>query len=239
MKVTRTCSDVVCVAASLWLLCAFSWSCGSKKPPSDLKKERDYKTGKYEQAPKPVSDGSLWQNSSRGLFADFRASRVGDLVSIRISETAKASGDAGTDMDRNVSESFGAPKLLGLMSAIQNFYPDLDPDELYTLIGRSSFQTDGDTERGTKMRGDIAVRVKKELPNQDLFVEGTKMVQINDERLYIYVSGVIRPQDIRQDNTVASSLIADAEVRFRGFGPLTDNQRPGWLARLLAKIRPM
>jgi flagellar L-ring protein precursor FlgH len=52
------------------------------------------------------------------------------------------------------------------------------------------------------------------------------------------VSGVVRPQDIEQDNSVRSSLVADAQIELTGRGALTDNQRQGWLSRLISKVRP-
>ena len=39
---------------------------------------------------------------------------------------------------------------------------------------------------------------------------------VNQEELHIYVSGVIRPEDIAQDNSVGSSVVADAEIEFVG-----------------------
>ena len=83
------------------------------------------------------------------------------------------------------------------------------------------------------------MRVRRVLPNGDLFIEGTKVLLINAEELHIYVSGVIRPQDIQADNSVPSSRIADAEIEFSGRGDLTQNQRPGWLQQLLGHVNPM
>ena len=40
------------------------------------------------------------------------------------------------------------------------------------------------------------MRVKRQLPNQDLYIEGTKVVMINHEEYHLYISGVIRPTDI-------------------------------------------
>ena len=96
----------------------------------------------------------------------------------------------------------------------------------------------GQTERGSRVNASIAVRVKQSLPNGDLFVEGTKVIMINTEELHIYISGVIRPEDIQQDNSVKSSLVADAQIELAGRGALTDNQTQGWLTRLLQAINP-
>ncbi|MGB0679964.1 MAG: flagellar basal body L-ring protein FlgH [Polyangiales bacterium] len=211
---------------------------GSPDPRMQLDRSRDYKEGKYEQAPQAVSGGSLWQDSSRSLFADFRANHIGDLVTVVIDESAKASGDAGTEYTRDFEAGIGMPKFLGIMGAMQNFYPDLDPENLVRLLSDTSFDADGETERGSRMRANLSVRVKKQLPNGDLFVEGTKITQVNNEQLQIYISGVVRPQDINQDNEVLSSRVADAEIQFAGQGNLSDNQRKGWLVRMLGKMRP-
>jgi flagellar L-ring protein precursor FlgH len=86
--------------------------------------------------------------------------------------------------------------------------------------------------------GAISLRVKKVLPNGDLYVEGTKVILINQEEVHIYVSGVIRAEDIDSSNAVGSSTIADAQIEFSGRGVLSENQKQGWFTRLFAKVRP-
>jgi flagellar L-ring protein precursor FlgH len=198
---------------------------------------RVYDADQYATAPRPTSRGSLWPDSARGLFADFRANRVGDIVTIRIDETANASGDASTRLERDSSMTFGGD-MLGLGSALARAYPDINPDELVSLMSQRSFDGRGETSRESRVRAAIAVRVKQGLPNGDLFVEGTKVVLVNDEELHIYISGVIRPEDIEPDNSVRSSLVADAEIELSGRGALTDNQDRGWLVKLLDAINP-
>jgi len=230
------------VKYSLLILIALCVACGPKAigPSVDTSnvKERKYKEGKYETGLEPVTSGSLWPENGRGLFADFRAYRVGDLVTIRIDESSEAAGDARTNMDRESTESMGMPSLFGLTSALQTQFPDLDPSKLMEFMGKSAFHGRGDTSRDTKVIGSIAVRVKKVLPNGDLFVEGTKVILINDEEVHIYVSGAIRAEDIDSSNAVSSSAIADAQIEFSGRGVLTENQQQGWFAKLFAKIRP-
>jgi flagellar L-ring protein FlgH len=213
-------------------------SCGPAHIRPYTPRQRHYEPGAFESAPKRLSEGSLWQDSSRSLMADFRASHIGDLVTIRVDETPKASGDATTELNRDSSMSMGAPNLLGLTKAITNAYPNIDPSKLVDLMSTSEFNGNGKTERGSRVQASIASRVKQTLPNGDLFLEGTKVIMVNDEELHIYISGVIRPEDIEQDNTILSSLIADAQIEFTGRGDLTDNQRQGWLTRILAAINP-
>jgi flagellar L-ring protein precursor FlgH len=213
-------------------------SCGPAHIRPHTARQRHYEPGPSENAPKPVSNGSLWQDSSRSLMADFRACRVGDLVTIRVNETPKASGDATTELNRDSSMSMGASNILGLTRAIASAYPNIDTTKLVDLVSNTEFNGNGTTERNSRVQASIAARVKQTLPNGDLFVEGTKVIMVNDEELHIYISGVIRPEDIEQDNTVLSSLIADAQIEFTGRGDLTENQRQGWLTRILSAINP-
>jgi flagellar L-ring protein FlgH len=100
------------------------------------------------------------------------------------------------------------------------------------------YEGSGKTERAGKLSGLIGVRVKQELPNGDLFVEGTKVVMINHEEQHLYVSGVIRTADIAPDNSVDSSLISDARVEFTGRGDINDQVERGWLTKILDFVNP-
>ncbi len=224
------------VICGLMVACAPT-SIGPRVNTADVR-ERKYKEGKYETGLAPVTAGSLWPESGRGLFADFRAFRVGDLVTVRIDESSEAAGDASTKTERSSTESTGLPNVLGLTASLQKMYPGLDPTKLMEWMSESGFAGTGSTSRESRVLGSIAVRVKRVLPNADLFVEGTKVILINDEEVHIYVSGVIRAEDIEPNNAVSSSMIADAQIEFSGRGVLTDNQQQGWFAQLFSKIRP-
>lgn len=210
---------------------------GGRHIDPHVPRSRTYNVDEYATAPRATSRGSLWPDAGRGLFADFRANRIGDIVTINIDETANASGDAATTLDRDSSMSFGG-NVLGLGTALQRAYPDIDPSELVSLMSQRHFDGTGATSRESRVRAAIAVRVKQALPNGDLFIEGTKVVLVNDEELHIYISGVIRPEDIEPDNSVRSSLVADAEIELTGRGALSDNQERGWLVKLLDAINP-
>lgn len=225
---------VVLACVSLTIGCAAQSHIREYSP-----RRREYDPGAYEEESRPASTGSLWQDRSRGLFADFRANQVGDLVNIQVDENPRAIGDASTSLDRESNFSFGVPAFFGLMAALRSSYPELDPSRLIELVSRSNFSGSGNTRRSSNVRAQIAVRVRRVLPNGDLFVEGTKVLMVNEEELHIYVSGVIRPEDIDSDNSIASSRIADAEVEFTGRGDLTQNQRQGWLQRLLGEVNPL
>jgi len=128
--------------------------------------------------------------------------------------------------------------MLGIVPALKKAYPDIDPGKLIEFASKSGFSGAGDTARNGELTGSIAVRVVKEMPNGDLFLEGTKVVLINNEEYHLYISGLVRRVDITKDDTIASSRIADAQIEFTGRGDIADQQRKGWLAKLAETINP-
>ncbi len=215
-------------------------ACGPPHIRPFTPRERKYEVGKYAQtqAGYEPSSGSIYSEAQAGFLEDTRALRVGDIVRSRINEQADAQGGATTNLKKDTSRSGGVDSLLGLVPAIKKAYPNIDPADLMKLAAEYDFSGEGKTQRAGKLRGTIGVHVKKELPNGDLYVEGTKVVMINHEEYHLYVSGVLRPTDIEGDNSVDSSLIADARVEFTGRGDIADQVERGWLTKLLDTINP-
>lgn len=226
-------------AGAAMLLASTLSGCGEVQHiRAHVARHREYDPGTYEEEPHAVSQGSLWRDTSRGLFADFRAAHVGDLVTVVIDESPTATGDATVQTERQQQYQVGVDGLFGLTAALARAYPDLNPEQLVGLMSHSTFQGGGTTARSSRIHASIAARVRRVLPNGDLFVEGTKVLMVNEEELHIYVSGVVRPADIVEDNSVSSSRIADAEIEFAGRGGVTDATHPGWLAQILQQIAP-
>jgi len=215
-------------------------ACGPPHIRPFTARERKYEAGQYaasQESSKPAI-GSIYSEGQPGYLEDTRALRVGDIVLVKINEEADASGDASTDLNKKSSREDSVTSLLGLIPAIKKAYPDVDPEALVSLASQHDFTGEGKTSRAGKLTGTIGVRVKQELPNGDLFVEGTKVVMINQEEYHLYVSGVVRPADIERDNSVDSSLIADARVEFTGRGDIADQVSRGWLTEFLDFIDP-
>jgi flagellar L-ring protein precursor FlgH len=202
-------------------------------------RERQWEEPDYAATDSKRPDGSLWSEATPSLFEDHRARRVGDTVVIEIDEDTAARGDASTNSARDSESTASITGLLGLVGAISRAVPDLDLENLMGMMSESEFVGDAQTVRRNKVRGTISVHVRRVLPNGDMYVEGHKVVLVNNEELHLYISGVVRPVDVSQDNVVWSSRVADAQVELTGRGDLSDNQRPGWLTRIWNKVNPI
>jgi flagellar L-ring protein precursor FlgH len=189
----------------------------------------------------PVShEGSLWREGSHwdNLFNNIKARNVGDVVTIQIVESSKATNKATTETERTSSLTAGIKKFFGA----ENDYVSTDP--FFNPFGEvkggmsSSFEGDGVTQRSGNLTAHITAKVTEVLPNGNLKIRGAREVRINHETQFIYLSGVVRPRDITSDNVVKSTYIADARIEYSGTGVINDRQRPGWLANILNVIWP-
>ena len=49
---------------------------------------------------------------------------------------------------------------------------------------------------------------------------------------------MVRPQDIKSDNTIQSDLIAEARIEYTGSGVVADKQSPGFGVRAMDHVWP-
>lgn len=215
-------------------------ACGPPHVAPFTPRHRKFVEHKYAQTSpeaKPA-DGSLFSEATPGVLQDARAVAVGDILFINIDESTAASGDASTTLNRDSSMDANMQALLGLVPALKKSHPDIDPAQLISLMSSSGFAGDGKTTRKGELQGSIAVRVRENMPNGDLLVEGTKVVMINHEENHLYISGLVRSSDIGRDNSVLSSRIADAQVEFTGRGDVASQTKRGWLTEILDSVNP-
>jgi flagellar L-ring protein precursor FlgH len=213
--------------------------CGPAHISEYTPKRREYKLpaeGKGED--EASSPGSLWRDGRPAsmLFTDARALHANDLVVINIEEVANASRSTDTNIGRESSSSAKIDAFLGLLKKLKVS----STDSGLNIGGSSSsaFKSAGSTDRSESFTATVPAVVIKVLSNGNLFVEGHRAILVNSEEHHFYISGVVRPIDIDQQNSVKSSVVADAQIEFTGRGDLTDNQKQGWLSRYLGWMWP-
>jgi len=199
---------------------------------------REYEPGKY-AVDEATQEGLLWGEHTANVIEDNRSRRLGDLVIVRVEEEADAEDSASTKTSKRSEVNAGISNLFGLMEKLERKYPDLDSSALVSALYESSFEGDGETSRTGNLTATIPCQVKQVLPNGDLFIEGTKAIQINREETHLYLSGVVRPYDIDMSNTVSSQRVLDARIDFSGRGVISDKQGPGLLHRGMDLAWPM
>jgi len=94
----------------------------------------------------------------------------------------------------------------------------------------------GSQSRAGSLSAVITTRVIEVLPNSDLVLEGIREVDINGDRQFIVLSGIVRAADIGPGNVVPSTAVGQMQIRYFGKGLIKDNLKPGWLVRALNKV---
>ena len=82
----------------------------------------------------------------------------------------------------------------------------------------------------------MTARVAEVLPNGDLVLEGVRELDLNGERQIVVLTGIVRPMDVRRNNSVLSTQVGQLRIQYYGRGLMKDNLKPGWLVRILNKI---
>lgn len=189
-------------------------------------------------APPPESrNGAIYQAGyAVSLFEDQRARNVGDLLTVQLAENTTASKEAKTNTKRDSTTTIDNPILLG--STPQFNAPGILPlasnrdNTLAGSLGSSNdFKGSGDSSQKNSLSGRITVTVSEVLPNGYLMIRGEKMLTLNQGDEYVRISGIVRPADIRPDNSVLSTQVGDAQISYAGKGQVADANAAGWLAR--------
>ena len=183
----------------------------------------------------PVSQ--LQAPSSRGLFEDRRAGRVGDTLMVILNETTRASKLGGTQASRNSNNAMSGALNMGASVGSSGANNSRDARLGANTSGLTNFDSKGGSRASNEFSGMITVTVTDVLTNGNLVVAGEKRLAVGAEEEIIRFSGVVMPQNI-QGGSIPSSMVADARIEYRGAGVTDEVQRPGWFTQLFMRYAP-
>ncbi|MFH0995943.1 MAG: flagellar basal body L-ring protein FlgH [Pseudomonadota bacterium] len=222
------------------LAMGFLWGCAAPIRQAQPMVEQHQPHFMVAESPSTSVEGSLWQeNGTMGeLFINPKARRVGDIVTIKIVESSKASNNASTNTGRDSSVNVGIDKFLGLENNGFNATSGFNPFGKIAGGATTKFTGQAGTSRSGDLNAFITTRVIGVLPSGNLAISGSREIIVNNEKQLIVVTGVIRSRDISSENVVLSTFISDAKIAYSGSGIVNDQQRKGWLANIIDVISP-
>jgi flagellar L-ring protein FlgH len=200
----------------------------------------------------PVSyhGNSLWRPGARAFFKDQRAQQIGDIMTVKVQITDRANidntttrsrkagegGSAGGQIGGSITGAVGA--ILGKVLPENKQQAGTNADALLTLTSDSTQQGAGSVKRQEQLTTNVAVVVTQVLPNGNLVIEGKQEVRVNFEVRELIVAGIVRPEDIENDNTITSTKIAQARIAYGGRGQITDVQQPRYGQQVMDVLLP-
>ncbi|GMQ97460.1 MAG: flagellar basal body L-ring protein FlgH [Gammaproteobacteria bacterium] len=216
--------------SSLMLLAVFVSACSSTPPKPDPA----YAPAVPEAMSKPQqTNGSIYQSRfSIALFEDRRARRIGDIINIVLTESTQSSKNAKTKLAKTNEVTLNNPTIMGGAAAAGSGTLAMGFDTEHAFDGS------GSSSQSNSLSGNIAVTVMEILPNGNMKVRGEKLLTLNQGSEYIRLSGIVRPIDVRSDNSVLSTQVANARISYGGTGALADANRNGWLSQFFMKVWP-
>lgn len=175
---------------------------------------------------------SLYNRGQSSFYGSFkREIRVGDILTVYISETTSALQEAttktskqsqiGSDLQSNWDQ---VANLLGNETIRKTGEFGISGDDQYHGIGSTS--------RTSRVKAVVSCVVTEVLESGNIYIVGEHQVKVNDEIETVRISGVVRPEDIRADNSVQSFQIAKAKVSVNGIGVVGAKQTPGVLTKM-------
>ena len=214
---------------SIIVLTSFSIALSGCLKPLNIKKEKSsFKPVKQHTFNiRPKDNGAIYQQGMRvGLFEDTTAKYIGDVLTVVLIENTNSSATSNTNSSKDNKVELPGPTLAG-----QEVKKDGVDILANNFNGEREFSGQGTTSMNSSLNGKISVTVADVLPNKNLIVRGEKMMMLNQSDEFIRFVGIVRPQDIGQDNTIKSTRVANVHLAYGGQGDLAQANKMGPLGR--------
>jgi flagellar L-ring protein precursor FlgH len=186
-----------------------------------------------------AAPNSLWRTGARSFFNDQRASKIGDIltVNIEIADSAQLKNTSARSRTSSTDTSLNAA--LGLEDLITKALPGAPSLSPGVDFGSTSASNGtGSVNRQETVNLTVAAVITDILPNGNMVIGGSQEVKINNELRELLVSGVIRPEDVASDNTIAHTKIAEARISYGGRGDISAVQRDKYGKLIYDQITP-
>ncbi len=179
--------------------------------------------------------GMEWRMAT-SLYSDVKAREVGDIVTVIIEESSAVNREAAQKSAKSTTgggnASFQHPTVETSEEVIGGAWNKMTlPEFSWTL--KNDFSGGGELSSKEDFTSTMSARVLDVLPNGNLLLEGHRMVQLQQEKVQVTLTGTVRPKDISSDNTVSSSRLADASIRYDTQGPLVRDQQRGLFTKMV------
>jgi flagellar L-ring protein precursor FlgH len=186
------------------------------------------------------ASGSLWPTDggpARSMFADRKAARKGDILTVVVAESAAATNSQSkkTSRESSIEDAVGRFLFSAAASGFATRRGELPGTK---FAGKGTNSGGGEVANTQSLTSRAAVLVVDVLPNGNLVIEGVRVVTFSGETQYVVLHGLVRPDDVSSANAVFSTNIADARIEFLAEGNLTEAQKRGWLTKLYDQLRP-
>ncbi|MEX3898110.1 flagellar basal body L-ring protein FlgH [Paraburkholderia sp. JPY432] len=176
------------------------------------------------------TQGAIYQAGAPLLLYETpRAQHIGDVLTIRLSESYSGNNSASASANRASS--------ITATAADQSTNAAARLAKLFNIGSASTdYKGQGNLRDISDMTGTLAVTVIGTVSGGNLVVSGEKVIAMSGTRDRLRLSGIVNPKDIEAGNYVASSKVANARIEQAGLGMVNDATTMGWLQRMFLSV---
>ncbi|OGI09094.1 MAG: hypothetical protein A2Y40_10845 [Candidatus Margulisbacteria bacterium GWF2_35_9] len=172
----------------------------------------------------------IWKEQYSSPYSPVVASKKGDIILVLIDESHSASQKANTDLRKDSSVEGNA--YLNWSQAASYINGSQSTTGKTGYSGGNNFQGKGSTDRSSRIKAQISAIIY-DVKEDRYYIRGSKRIVINNEDEEISFEGVVRKTDISPENTIGSSLIADAVLKLKGYGSTSKIQEKGFITKFV------
>ncbi|MFH1514633.1 MAG: flagellar basal body L-ring protein FlgH [bacterium] len=183
-----------------------------------------------------VQAESLFDARGVKLFDDHRARMVGDILTVIVVESTSATSKGESKFDKKIDMK-GGVKIEGFLDyLVPNFFEPIEPLKNLAINPEEKYDGSGETSSDNTFATRMTATIIEVLPNGNFMIEGTRNVKVNEENQEMVLRGIVRPDDITTSNMISSTQIANAEIFYKGKGPVGRRQKPGLLSKIFSWV---
>jgi flagellar L-ring protein precursor FlgH len=157
---------------------------------------------------------------------------IGDIVTINIDEQSTLTNSASLSVER---EQTVTDNKAGILSGLLHSVGVPERFAFPTLNGINSeneLDSSAQAQRSSRLQDRVTCQVVQVLPNGNLVVQGEKVVLVNKDRVNMVVSGIVNPYYVDNNNTIASTQVANFQMLMGGRGVINRQQNDGFTNKL-------
>jgi flagellar L-ring protein FlgH len=206
---------------------------GSKATPPEEALAGYIAKVRAQQAAEVRTPGSIWSEQGRlvRFGTDVKAFRLHDVVMIVVAESLTASTDGQVKNTRASNANSSITSLFGALKSA---------NAMKNLLGASAssgLTAQGQSTTDSSLATTFGAEVVDVLPNGMLVVQATRQLTFSQQTQLIKLRGLVRPEDVSNQNQVSSTAMTDLELEVTGKGIVNDSTyRQNPLVRFIEKL---
>lgn len=146
------------------------------------------------------------------LYTDVRALQKGDLVTVQISENSRGFKQNRSKAEKNTDLAADFEGNVGNLGAKGIIGNNLSNAALKT---KNKYDGESGLEKKGTLVANVTAMIVEVLPNGNFRLYGEQEITLDRGKQTITVEGIVRPEDVSGANTVLSTRLANAKIKYK------------------------